>query len=159
MRQFMLSNRIDTIINNAGVYQSGPLEDLGNDQISDVIRVNLTSQILAIQTAYNLFKADGRGTIVNINSLAGITPSANETVYAAAKHGFRGFSKSLQLEAIGTGIEIIDVFPGAMKTQMTKDRPNHDQLMDPAEVADTVLDMITSTRRLSINEMVIRRKP
>ena len=159
LHQFILDHNINTVINNAAIYSSEPFETMDRSTIEEVITVDLLGQILVTQVAYQVFKLMKNGLIVNINSLAGITPSANETVYAAAKHGFKGFSKSLQLEAIGTGVEFVDVLPGAMKTSMTKNRANYDMLLDPVDVANSIIDMIVNSKKISINEMVIRRKP
>ena len=92
--------KIDCFINNAGVYEG------------DIIDTNLASQIRILQVVYKYFLEKERGRIININSVAGLYPSANESIYCASKFGLKGFSKSIQLEAVGTGIEVTDVYLG-----------------------------------------------
>ena len=147
----------DVFINNAGVYCGGPLEDTSDKLIEETISTNLTSQILLIKRAYNFFKVQGQGLIININSLSGIFPSKNESIYSATKFALKGFSKSLQIEAIGTGVEIIDVYPGAIQTRMTESRPNYDSLMRVDEVAEQIIDLI-SNKKHYVNELILRKR-
>ena len=58
---------------------------------------------------------------------------------------------------MGTGIEILDVYPGAMQTRMTKDRGNYNSLMKVEEVADQILDLINN-KSYYTNEIVLRRR-
>ena len=114
---------INCFINNAGIYDG------------EIIDTNLGSQIRMLQVVYKYFLENQKGRIININSIAGIYPSANESVYCASKFGLKGFSKSIQLEAVSTGIEITDVYLGGVQTRMTEDRNNYDQLMRVEDVA------------------------
>ena len=86
------------------------------------------------------------GLIVNINSLAYQQPSANETIYCATKFALKGFSKALQMEAIGSGVEIIDVHPGGIQTNMTRDRKGFETMMPVSythlRAHETVLDLV-----------------
>lgn len=151
------SNDIEVFINNAAVYIGGPLEDASEGEIDRAINVNVTSQILMLKRVYDFFKKKKSGLIININSLAGIYPSKNESIYCATKFALKGFSKSLQIEAIGTGVEIVDVYPGAIQTRMTESRNNYDSLMKVDEVADQILDLI-SDKKYYINELILRKR-
>ena len=138
-------NKIDCFINNAGVYEG------------DIIDTNLGSQIRMLQVVYKYFLENQKGRIININSIAGIYPSANESVYCASKFGLKGFSKSIQLEAVSTGIEITDVYLGGVQTRMTEDRNNYDQLMRVEDVAYQIIDLV-NTKSYYINEVTLRRR-
>lgn len=153
---YLETNNIDVFINNAAIYSNGNLIDISDEEIVNLIYTNLTSQILILKRVYKFFNQKKSGLIVNINSLAGLYPSPKESIYSASKFGLHGFSKSLQLEGTDNKIEIIDVFPGAMKTKMTSNRLNYDNLMDTDEVAETIYDMIFKNH--IVNEFVIRRK-
>tara|TARA_B100000963_G_scaffold139042_1_gene121074 strand:+ start:294 stop:938 length:645 start_codon:yes stop_codon:yes gene_type:complete len=138
-------NKIDCFINNAGVYEG------------DIIDTNLGSQIRMLQVVYKYFLENQKGRIININSIAGIYPSANESVYCASKFGLKGFSKSIQLEAVSTGIEITDVYLGGVQTRMTEDRNNYDKLMKVEDVADQIIDIV-NTKSYYVNEITLRRR-
>ena len=138
-------NKIDCFINNAGVYEG------------DIIDTNLGSQIRMLQVVYKYFLEREKGRIININSVAGLYPSANESIYCASKFGLKGFSKSIQLEAVGTGIEVTDVYLGGVQTRMTQDRDNYDDLMRPEDIAECIIDLL-NTKTFYVNEITLRKR-
>jgi len=154
---FLQMNNIDTFINNAGMYYGGPLEGMSDASITRMIDVNVTSQILVMKRAFKRFKSMKKGLIININSLAYQQPSGNETIYCATKFALKGFSKALQMEAIGTGVEIIDVHPGGIQTRMTEDRPGFDTMMSREDVAAQVINLIKRDSNY-MNEVVLRKR-
>ena len=155
--EYMQIHNVDTFINNAGQYLGGSIEDYSDHSIKHLIDTNITAQILLLKTAYKRFKRMGGGLIVNINSLAFQQPSANETIYCATKFALKGFSKALQIEAIGTGVEIIDVHPGGIKTRMTENRNGFDTMMNREEVASQVIGLIYRNSNY-MNEIVLRKR-
>jgi short-subunit dehydrogenase len=155
--EYCESRHIDVFINNAAIYCGGGILETTDTQILDTINTNLTSQILVLKKVYEAFKKKSSGLIININSLAGINASANESVYCASKWALRGFSKSLQLEAINSGVEFMDVYSGAIQTRMTKNRENYKSLMSPCEVASQIYDLIPH-RNHYVNEIILRRR-
>ena len=138
-------NKIDCFINNAGVYEG------------DIIDTNLGSQIRMLQVVYKYFLQKEKGRIININSVAGLYPSANESIYCASKFGLKGFSKSIQLEAVGTGIEVTDVYLGGVRTRMTEDRDNYEDLMRPEDIAECMIDLL-NTKTFYVNEITLRKR-
>ena len=143
--EYIRSREVDCFINNAGVLE-------GN-----VIETNLVAQIKMLQVVYKYFLEKQRGKIININSVAGIYPSANESIYCASKFGLKGFSQSLQLEAVGKGIEVMDVYLGGVQTRMTKDRLSYNSLMKPDDVAMQIIDLV-NTKSYYVNEITMRRR-
>ena len=117
----------------------------------------MVAQIKMLQVVYKYFLEKQRGKIININSVAGIYPSANESIYCASKFGLKGFSQSLQLEAVGKGIEVMDVYLGGVQTRMTKDRLSYDSLMKSDDVAMQIIDLI-NTKSYYVNEITLRRR-
>lgn len=155
---FLEKNKINVFINNAAIYKKDYFLNISDEEIKNIINTNLISQILIVKRVYNFFKKNQFGIIININSLAGKTPSAKESIYCASKSGLYAFSKALQLESINDNIEIIDVFPGAMKTKMTRYRDNYESFMDTGDVSKVIFDMIFNCENLFVNEIVIRKK-
>ena len=149
---------IDVFINNASIYKKSLLTEHSEQDIIKIINTNLISQILIIQMVYKWFQEKGSGLIININSVAGQQPAPGESIYAATKFGLRGFSQSLQVESISSNIKIVDIYPGAMKTDMTIDREDHDQLIDPLEVTDIVCDTVLSDKATSLTTEIVVRK-
>lgn len=157
LSNFLEQNKIDVFINNAAIYNDQNFLDVSDDDIQKIINTNLTSQILITKRIYNHFKNQGFGLIININSLSGKYPCKKETIYSATKHGLYAFSKSLQIESIGSKIEIVDIFLGAMKTRMVHNRENYDSFIDPNEVSNLIYDLIQKDK-IFVNEIVIRKK-
>jgi len=143
--EFIRTRQIECFINNAGVYEGNVLE------------TNLVSQVKMLQVVFDYFKEQKKGRIININSLAGINPTAGESLYCASKFGLKGFSKSLQLEAIGTGVEITDVYLGGVQTRMTEGRDNYDSLMKADDVATQIIDLV-NTKSYYVNELILRKR-
>ena len=143
--EYIRSREVDCFINNAGVLEG------------KVIETNLIAQIKMLQVVYNYFLEKQKGKIININSVAGLYPSANESIYCASKFGLKGFSQSMQLEAVGRGIEVMDVYLGGVQTRMTEERSNYDSLMQADDVARQIIDLI-NTKSYYVNEITLRRR-
>ena len=111
-------NKIDVLINNAGLWIQEELDVNNSNRIKSVIEVNLLGTINVSKAVIPSMKANKDGLIININSQAGINHKAERVVYNASKWGVTGFSKSLQDEVAKYGIRVTDVMPGMMKTEM-----------------------------------------
>jgi 3-oxoacyl-[acyl-carrier protein] reductase len=115
---------VDVLVNNAGIFQSKPIDDLSADDWDRVMAVNLKGVFLCSQAALRHMKPRGSGTIVSIGSLAGqvggIHAAAN---YATSKAGVISLTKSLAKNAGPHGIRVNCVNPGVIDTQMTQPWP------------------------------------
>jgi len=111
--------KIDVFINNAGVYIDGPIQTNNPDHIKKVFEVNCLAPIFSANILVPIFKKQKGGTIININSTAGLHPKANNSVYHASKWALTGFTQSLQLELANSHIKIVDIHPGVMNTKFT----------------------------------------
>ena len=107
--------KIDVLINNAGVWLDESKEtDLG--KYKNLILVNMFGTIAITKCFLPKFLEQKRGTIININSQAGIVPTTNSPVYSATKHGLVGFRKSIRQELAQNGIKFTDIHPGMIQT-------------------------------------------
>ena len=143
--EYLRECEIDCFINNAGVLEG------------KVIETNLIAQIKMLQVVYKYFLEKQKGKIININSVAGLYPSANESIYCASKFGLKGYSQSLQLEAVGRGVEVMDVYLGGVQTRMTEHRSTYDSLMKSDDVACQIIDLV-NTKSYYVNEITLRRR-
>lgn len=132
------AHRVDTVILCAGVHKKGYLWEHEEVDVYNVINTNLLYQIVLIQ---RLLKVMDKGTIAVVNSLAGKNGNDQEPVYCASKFGLRGFIESIRHTYAQNGFRIFSVYPGAMKTPMTKHRQDWDKLLDPKSVANLILDL------------------
>lgn len=94
-----------------------------------------------LRSAFSFFKSKNEGTIINVNSISGVSPDPKDPDYAAAKYALRGYSDSISAEAFQKNIKIINLYPRAMATGMNFGRPDFNELMDPDEVSKFVVFM------------------
>ena len=88
--EYVKENNIDVFINSAAIYCGGPLIETSDSDIEETIFTNLTSQILMLKKVFSYFVERKSGLIININSLSGIYPAKNESIYSASKFGSEG---------------------------------------------------------------------
>jgi NAD(P)-dependent dehydrogenase (short-subunit alcohol dehydrogenase family) len=110
--------RVDVLVNNAGISLLSPAEKTGIDQWRRVIEVNLTGPFLMSQAFGRMMLGAGRGSIVNIASIAGLQGVADRAAYNASKHGLVGLTRTLAAEWGGRGVRVNAVCPGWVKTEM-----------------------------------------
>jgi len=115
----------DVLINCAGVLTPGSLLELNKEQIEAQLLVNLLGPITGSKVFLSLFKELNRGHIINIASLAGITPIPFESVYSASKFGLRGFSLALAYELKRTGVKASVICPDAVVTNQVLSEAHH----------------------------------
>ena len=109
--------RLDMAVNNAGIgAMPKPIQDVGAEEWDRVINVTLRGTFLAMQSQVSHFTTQGRGSIVNIASLAGISATPQLTPYGAAKHGVVSLTRSVAKENAALGIRVNAVAPGAIET-------------------------------------------
>lgn len=109
---------ISFLVNNAGAFQYGPLEDLTQEGIDGLMNINFTSTVLLSQLVYEGMKQRREGSIVNVSSLSGLRGVPGTIAYSASKFALIGFTHAFALEAIGHGIRVNAVCPGYVDTDM-----------------------------------------
>jgi short-subunit dehydrogenase len=107
---------ITMLVNNAGIGAVTSLLDTDVDQMDDLIALNVTALTRLTYATAPAFVARGRGTIINIASIVGISPETLNGVYGASKAYVLALSHSLQHELGDKGIRIQAVLPGATAT-------------------------------------------
>ncbi len=109
---------LTTLINNAGILYSAPLEEMPLDEYLRVIQINQVGVLLGIQAAIPALKAAGGGSIVNTSSTAGLEGYAGMAAYVSSKWAVRGLTKVAALELGPYGIRVNSVHPGPIDTPM-----------------------------------------
>lgn len=110
--------RLDVLVNNAGIFTRGSVEEADVDEWRRTIDIDLTGNFLGMKAAVPAMKAAG-GSIINISSIAGLVGFKNRAAYAAAKWGVQGLTKTSALDLGPYGIRVNSVHPGSVKTPMT----------------------------------------
>ena len=115
----IFENKIDILINNAGITSDNLSLRMKNDEWNKVININLTSSFLLSKNAIKKMLKNKSGKIINITSVVGHTGNFGQANYAASKAGLVGMSKSLALEYGKKNIKVNCVSPGLIKSEMT----------------------------------------
>lgn len=109
---------LHVLVNNAGVYQPGAVEDTSTATFEWMVRVNQTGTFLGMKHALEPMKAAGGGSIVNISSIAGMVGFPGACAYVGTKWAVRGMTKTVALEFARHRIRVNSVHPGFIDTPM-----------------------------------------
>ncbi|UFS97169.1 SDR family oxidoreductase [Nocardia huaxiensis] len=139
---------IDVLINNAGIMPLGPVDEVGDAEAVRCVDVNLHGVMLGTKLALRRMLPRGRGQIINIASIAGVTPAPGLALYNASKAGVVAFTEATRMEVRDRGIQVGAVLPSFTSTELTSGTttPKGQRSLDPSEVASGVLDMIARPR-------------
>lgn len=124
-------DRIDILINNAGVQTEVPFIDLSEEEWDRIIDVNLKGAFLCSQLVARQMVKQGGGKIINISSTHEFYPRSNVAHYSASKGGMMMLTKVMALELAKYKISVTAIAPGAVATQM-----NADMLSSPQKMAE-----------------------
>jgi len=109
---------LDVLVNNAGQFVGGLLEEQDTARVYAMLQVNLAAVIHLTQRVLPGMLARGRGTIVNNASIVGYAHMPAVTTYSASKAGVVAFSEALRREVDGTGVEVLHVVTPGVDTAM-----------------------------------------
>lgn len=111
-------NRLDVLINNAGVGIYDTWENMNIKELREVFEVDFFAPVHLTQLALPSLK-EFKGTVINISSAAGELNVPYESGYTSAKHAFHSFSETLRMEVQRYGVNVITVTAGNIKTGFT----------------------------------------
>ena len=146
---------IDVLVNNAGTFMPGSVEEEADGVFELQMALNLGS---AYHTTRAVLPAMGEGAyIFNMCSTASIVPYTNGGSYCISKHALLGMSKVLRQELMPRGIAVSSILPGATKTESWNgtDLPDS-RFMKPENVADVIFLAWQSRNNCVFEELLIR---
>ncbi len=111
-------NRVDVLVNNAGISSIAPAETIDVQTFRRVLEVNLVAPFLLARAFGKIMLEERSGCIVNVASIAGLAGIADRAAYNASKHGLIGLTRTLAAEWGGRGVRCNAVCPGWVKTEM-----------------------------------------
>ena len=157
------AGQLDIFHANAGSYVGGEVVDGDPDQWDRMLNLNINAVFRCIHAVLPHMVERKTGDIIVTSSVAGFIPVVWEPVYTASKHAIQAFVHTLRRQVNKHGIRVGEVAPGPVVTALLKDWPKaklddalaSGSLMEPKEVADAVLFMLTRPRNVVIRDMVI----
>ncbi|HWT05753.1 MAG TPA: SDR family NAD(P)-dependent oxidoreductase, partial [Xanthomonadales bacterium] len=144
-RALVAFGRIDVLANVAGIGSSPSLCDCTDDELERVLAVNLLGAARLMHAVLPVMKAQRRGAIVNVGSVAG--EAGVMGIYSASKFGLRGLSDSVRREVRSFNIHVTLVEPGFVRTPMN---PSMRDLPGPEIVADAIVTAAARPRRVHV---------
>jgi NAD(P)-dependent dehydrogenase (short-subunit alcohol dehydrogenase family) len=150
--------RLDTLINNAGVFTYKPFVSTSLDDWRSNLETNLTALFLCTRAALPLLRRSRSAHLVNILSVSSLQAFPNCSAYTASKFGALGLTRVLREELRPWKIRVTAILPGSTNTRQT------DQfgfpvcrvdLIQPADVAEAVFSALTQPPRTTLEEILL----
>jgi ribitol 2-dehydrogenase len=155
--------QLDIFHANAGAYVGGEVLGGDPDAWDRMLNLNVNAVFRCIHAVLPHMVERQSGDIIVTSSVAGFIPVVWEPVYTASKHAIQAFVHTLRRQVFKHGIRVGEIAPGPVVTALLKDWPKakldealaSGSLMEPKEVADAVLFMLTRPRNVTIRDLVI----
>jgi 3-oxoacyl-[acyl-carrier protein] reductase len=154
--------RLDILINNAGAGNYKNLVDTSVEEFDSLMNANMKSSFLFARAAAPGMIAQKSGEMLFISSVAGLQGCAGESVYSASKFAQIGFAQSLDAELRKYGIKVGTICPGGVKTEFavgkgrTEEGVQNSHMMEPSEIADTIVFACSQPPNARILQMTVR---
>jgi len=154
---------LDIFHANAGSYVGGPLVEGDPDEWERMLNLNINATFRAVRAVLPYLVAQKSGDIVLTSSIAGLVPVVWEPIYTASKFAVQAFVHTLRRQVAPDGVRVGAVAPGPVVTALLKDWPKakmdealaSGSLMQPTEVAEAVLFMVTRNKGVTVRDLVI----
>lgn len=157
------AGRIDIFHANAGAYIGGEVAEGDPDAWDRMLTLNINAAFRSVRAVLPQMIAQQRGDIIMTSSIAGLVPVVWEPIYTASKHAIQAFTHTVRRQVAKHGIRVGAIAPGPVHTALVDDWPKEKLeeelarggLIDPREIADAVLFMLTRPRNVTIRDLVI----
>jgi ribitol 2-dehydrogenase len=157
------AGQLDVFHANAGSYVGGDVIDGDPDAWDRMLNLNINAVFRSIHAVLPHMVARSTGDVIVTSSVAGHVPVVWEPVYTASKHAVQAFVHTLRRQVAKHGIRVGEVSPGPVVTALLDDWPKENlekalasgSLIEPKEVAEAVLFMLTRPRNVTIRDLVI----
>lgn len=160
------SNRLDVLVNNAGVMPLEPVDASNLDNWKQMVDVNINGVLYTTHAALPHFTAKNAGHIINISSVAGRRVFPRGAVYCGTKFFVHAFSEGLRAELSQRGIRVTIVAPGLVHTELHSHIPDEAaqqrlknldfDWLQPDDIAKAVLYAVEQPDHVAVNEVLIR---
>lgn len=154
---------LDIFHANAGAYIGGPVAEGDPDAWDRMLNLNINAAFRSVHAVLPHMIAQKSGDILFTSSIAGVVPVVWEPIYTASKFAVQAFVHSTRRQVAQHGVRVGAVLPGPVVTALLDDWPKakmeealaNGSLMQPQEVAEAVLFMLSRPRNVTIRDLVI----
>jgi len=141
-----LGNKIDVLVNNAGVGTFAPLGEITEEDLMKIYSTNVFGLALLTQELLPIFKSQQSGNIINIGSTASQKGFASGSVYASSKFAVRGMTQSWQAELRKDNIRVSLVNPSEVTTafgnENREERDEKSNKLSSLDIAETIVSIV-----------------
>ena len=158
-----LAGRLDIFHANAGAYIGGPVAEGDPDAWDRMLNLNINAAFRSVHAVLPHMIEQKTGDILFTSSIAGVVPVVWEPIYTASKFAVQAFVHSTRRQVAQHGVRVGAVLPGPVVTALLDDWPKakmeealaNGSLMQPKEVAEAVLFMLSRPRNVTVRDLVI----
>jgi len=148
-------NRIDVLINNAGIGSMRPIYATSLESFEKVLKVNLTGTFLCTKHVWQPMKNSGGGSIVNVSSLGGLVGYPLLAAYCASKWGQIGFTKACAEEGKKDNIRVNAIAPGKADTAIrSKIKEDKTKMLTPEDQVDACVFLASDESRYITGQVI-----
>ncbi|MEL7176512.1 MAG: SDR family oxidoreductase [Pseudomonadota bacterium] len=155
--------RLDVFHANAGAYIGGDVVEGDPDAWDHVLNLNINAAFRSIHAVLPHLARQGSGDVILTSSVAGVIPVVWEPIYTASKHAVQAFTHTVRRQMSKHNVRVGAVLPGPVVTALLDDWPKakmdqalaEGSLMQPKEVADCVVFMLTRPANVTIRDLVL----
>jgi len=150
--------RVDLLVNNAGAFDGGRLDDVTLAGWNNVIGACLTGAFLCSREAFRIMKQQGGGRILNIGSISAQRPREGNTPYAAAKFGVWGLTQATAIDGRPFGITCCCLHPGNVLVERRQDSgasSDDEPMLEMETIAAAALAMVTVPPDVNFLEAIV----
>lgn len=153
-------SNIDILINNAGLAQNTPFEEVSMQEYDQLMNINVRTPFFLTQKVIPFLRKSDYATIINTASVVSHTSYALQSVYSASKHALLGLTKSIAKEYYKENIRVHAICPGGVYTDMVKvSRPDlsPEGMIMPQDIANILLFLLENRGNAVIDEILVHR--
>jgi ribitol 2-dehydrogenase len=162
-RTLELAGQLDILLANAGVYIGGDLVEADTASIDRLYNLNINVVVKNVHDVLPYMIKRGTGDIIVTSSVAGHFPIPWEPVYSSSKWAITCFVQTVRRQVFKHGIRVAQISPGPVVSALLADWPaerlqkakDSGSLMEPTEVSDAVMFMLTRPRNVTIRDMIV----
>lgn len=157
------AGQLDIFHANAGAYVGGPVVEGDPDAWDRMLNLNINAAFRSVRAVLPHMVGRKSGDIVMTSSIAGLVPVVWEPIYTASKFAVQAFVHTVRRQVAKDGVRVGAVAPGPVVTALLDDWPKakmeealaNGSLMQPKEVADAVMFMLTRPRHVTVRDLII----
>ena len=152
-------NSIDILINNAGVLLVNPISKSTISDFDYCFNLNVRAPFFLIKQFSKNMKKNNWGRIINIGSSSSYSGYPNTSLYCSTKHALLGLSRSISKELRDFNIRVYLIAPGSIKSKIGRKVKweNYEKFLEPKEVAEIIVDIISYNKQMMIDELRLNR--